>query len=219
MGGQPVVGYNICGTTAGGGCLPNLHVAVSDGEAWSDLGLVVPGLAPNYCALFLDSKNNPTVAWGNSPSNGVAQVVFSTWIGTAWVTSTYPAIDLTAAQGAAADAISVVLDGSGHPFVAYRGDVYHPSTSTNIYVAAWTGTTWDTSYGSIGDPKSSTFDLVLNASNQPIVTVVVLIPAVPTLWNGTSWSFGGGSSSANATATVDSSGNPVMLTSASSSHG
>jgi hypothetical protein len=65
-----------------------------------------------------------TVAWGNSPSSGAAQVVFSTWSGTVWVETTCPAIDLTAAQGIAADLIAVALDSMGRPIVAFRGDAY-----------------------------------------------------------------------------------------------
>ena len=213
---QPVVAYFLCGSAAGGGCIPLLHVAVSDGEAWNDLGQVVSGVGPGNCALFLDAKSNPTVVWGNSPSSGDAQVVFSTWSGTAWVETTYPAIDFAPTQGLAADLIAAALDSKGHPVVAFRADAYSPTTSTNIYVAAWTGTEWDTSYGSIGDMKTSSFDLVLGPADSPIVTVVDTDTSSGAyLWNGTSWSLSAGSSSATASATTDSTGNPVMLTSAS----
>lgn len=217
---QPVVAYTLCGTASGGGCFPLLHVAISDGEAWNDLGQVASGLAAAYCALFLDDKNNPTVAWGETApnGNGGAQVVFSTWNGTAWVNNTYPSIGLTATQGAAVDSIAVALDSTGHPFVAYRGDVYTPSTSTDIFVAAWTGTAWDSSYGSVDDTKSTTFEIVLNGAGQPVVTVGDSDSSSGAyVWSGTSWSFTGGSSASNASATVDSTGSPVMLTSASSS--
>ena len=192
-----------------------------DGEAWSDLGLVASQASG---AELL----RPVPRFQEQPDGRLGQLTvercgavscFLPGLGRPGLYQHLPGHrpDRRSGRGAA-DAISVVLDGLATPFVAYRGDVYTPSTSTNIYVAAWTGTTWDTSYGSIGDPKSSTFDLVLNASNQPIVTVVDNDSASGAyVWNGTSWSFGGGSSSANATATVDSSGNPVMLTSASSS--
>jgi Bacterial Ig-like domain len=213
---QPVVAYFLCGTASGGACIPLLHVAVSDGEAWNDLGQVVSGIGPSNCALFLDANNNPTVAWGNSPSSGAAQVVFSTWSGTAWVETTYPAIDLTAAQGIAADLIAVALNSVGRPTVAFRGDTYTPTLTTNIYVAAWTGTAWD-SYGAVGDVKSSSFDLVLGPAGAPIVTAVDNDTASGAyLWNGTSWSLSAGSSSSNASATTDSTGSPVMLTSAAS---
>ncbi|HVV52507.1 MAG TPA: Ig-like domain-containing protein [Polyangia bacterium] len=211
---QPVVAYNICQTVSGGGCLPLLHVAVSDGQAWNDLGLVVSGIAANGCALFLDATNNPTIAWGKSPSSGTAQVVFSTWSGTAWVTTTYPVIDLTAA-GSTVGSIAVALDSMRRPVVAYRSDIYSPTTSSEIYVAAWTGTAWDTSYGAVGDSNSSTFDLVLGAGEAPIVTVADNdTTSGAYLWSGTSWSFSGGSNSPNASASTDTAGNPIMLSTA-----
>ena len=40
------------------------------------------------------------------------------------------------------------------PVIAYRGDVYSPTMTTNVYVAAWNGSVWDTSFGNIGDPTS-----------------------------------------------------------------
>jgi len=215
---QPVVAYNTCETASGGGCIPLLHVAVSDGEAWSDLGQVTAGVSANYCALFLDSENNPTVAWGNAPSSGAAQIVFSTWNGSTWGT-TYPAIDLTAAQGQGVDSIAVAIDGMGHPVVGYRGDVYTPTTSTNIYVTAWTGTAWDDSYGAVGDTKSSAVDLLLGAAGSPIVTVVDSDTSSGAyLWNGTSWSLAGGASAISGSGTVDSAGSPVVLSILSNSN-
>jgi hypothetical protein len=217
---QPVVAYSLCQTASGGGCSPLLHVAVSDGEAWNDLGLVAAGISARESALFLDDKNHPTVAMGEGApnGNGGAQVAFSTWNGSAWVNTDYPSISLTAAQGVEVDSIAVALDNMGRPFVAYRGDVYSPSISTNIFVVGWTGTAWDSSYGSVDDAQTSTFDLVLNGSGQPVVTIVDSTGnSGAYVWSGTSWSFSGGAAASNASATADTSGNPVMLTSASAS--
>ena len=103
----------------------------------------------------------------------------------------------------------------GHPVVAYRSDIYAPTTTTTeIYVARWTGSAWDTSFGAVGDPSSKTFDIVLNDQNVPIVSVVDSTNASGVfIWGGTSWAFTAGAGATNASLALDVNGSPVMLNS------
>jgi Bacterial Ig-like domain len=216
---QPIVGYTVCGAeNPGNACPPVLHVAVSDGQAWNDLGVVEQGASTDDAAIFLDAANHPSVGWGYETPGGVGEVVFATWDGSAWQSTTYPPIVLPAEAGTNVDAIALTLDSLGHPVVAYRADVVSPTAKTDIYVASWTGTTWDPSLGAVGDPTSKTFDVVMNDEGAPIVSVVNSNNASGAfIWNGTSWAFTAGSGAANASVGLDPSGNPVMLNSITTS--
>ena len=217
---QPIVGYTVCGPgNAGDACPPLLHVAVSDGQGWNDLGVVGQGAAGNNAAIFIDAQNHPTIGWGYGTSANIGEVVFATWDGSAWQTTTYPPITLPATAGTNVDAIAVALDPMGHPVVASRADIYTPTTTkTDIYVASWTGSAWDTSFGAVGDPTSKTFDLVLDENGVPIVSVANTDNTSGVfIWNGTSWAFTAGAGATNASVGLDRSGNPVMLNSVTTS--
>ena len=212
---QPIIGYTVCGPgNSGNSCPPLMHVAVSDGQAWNDLGTPGTGAASNNAAIFVDAQNHPIVAWGYATAAGVGEVAFAAWDGTAWQSTTYPAIVLPAAEGANVDYIALALDSMGRPVVAYRADIYTPTMKTDIYVARWTGSAWDTSMGAVGDPSSKTFDLVVSDQNVPIISVVDTTNVSGVfLWSGTSWAFTAGAGATNASLALDASGNPVMLNS------
>ncbi len=179
------------------------------------------GAAGNNAAIFVDAQNHPSVGWGYGTSANLGEVVFATWDGSAWQTTTYPPITLPATAGANVDAIAVALDAMGYPVVAYRADLYTPTTTkTDVYVAAWTGSAWDTSFGAVGDPTSKTFDLVLDNQGAPIVSAANSDNSSGTYtWNGTSWAFTAGAGATNASVGLDRSGNPVMLNSVTTSLG
>ena len=217
---EPIVGYTVCGPgNAGEACPPVMHVAVSDGQAWNDLGVVGEGAAASNAAIFVDAQDHPNVGWGYQTAASVGEVAFATWDGTAWQTTTYPPITLPATAGTNVDAIAVALDATGRPVVASRADIYTSTTTkTDIYVASWTGSDWDTSFGAVGDPTSKTFDLVLDDRGVPIVSVANTDNTSGVfLWSGTSWAFSGGAGATNASVGRDVSGNPVMLNSLTTS--
>ena len=212
---QPIVAYTVCGPgTPASSCPTIMHVAVSDGQAWNDIGIPGTGAITTDAAIFVDAQNHPIVAWGDETTSGVGEVIFAAWDGTAWQSTTYPPIVLSAAEGVNVDDIALTLDGTGHPVVAYRADIFNPSTKTDIYVASWTGTAWNTSFGAVGDPSSKTFDIVLNDQNEPIVSVVdTTNNSGVFLWTGSSWASTAGAGATNASVALDASGNPVMLNS------
>ena len=213
---QPILGYTVCGPgNSGDQCPLLMHVAVSDGQAWTDLGVPGMGATSSNSTIFVDAKNHPVVAWGYETTAAAGEVLFAAWDGTAWQTTTYPPILLAAASGAAVDAVALAVDAMGYPVVAYRSDIYAPTTTTTeIYVARWTGSAWDTSFGAIGDPSSKTFDIVLNDQNAPIVSVVDSTNASGVfIWGGTSWAFTGGAGATSASLALDVNGSPVMLNS------
>ena len=212
---QPIVAYTVCGVgNAADSCPTVLHVAVSDGQAWNDLGSPGGGASANNTAIFVDAQNHPNVAWGSQTSEGVGEVLFASWNGTAWQTTTYPPILLPATEGTNVDALALAMDSMGRPIVAYRGDLYAPTAKTDVYVAAWTGSIWNTAFGAVGDPNSNTIDLILNDQDVPIVTAVNTDNSSGAfVWNGTSWAFTAGAQAINAAGALDTNGNPVMLNS------
>ena len=214
-----VLGYAVCGAGNGGGssCSDVLHVAVSDQGAWNDLGAVDPTAVPTSSALAVDAQNHPIAAWGFETTASVGEVLFSTWTGSAWNPSTYPPIVLPASEGVSVDRVVLRLDASGNPVVAYRGNVFLPTAGTDIYVAKWTGTAWDTTLGAVGAPASTSFDLILTEQGSPIVSVISGSINGAFLWNGTSWTLTSGVAATNAFAALDAAGNPVMLNSSGTS--
>jgi hypothetical protein len=212
---QPIVGYTVCGVgNSGDACPPVLHIAVSDGQAWNDLGTPGGGGSSNNTAIFVDAQDHPNVAWGSSTSGGVGEVLFASWDGTAWQTSIYPPIMLATSATSDVNALALAIDSMGRPVVAYRGEIYTPAAKTDIYVAAWTGSTWNTTFGAVGDPTSNTIDLLLNNQDVPIVTAVNSDNSSGAfLWSGTSWAFTAGAQATNAAGALDTNGNPVMLNS------
>ena len=144
---QPILGYTVCGPgNSGDQCPLLMHVAVSDGQAWTDLGVPGMGAASSNSTIFVDAKNHPVVAWGYETTGGAGEVLFAAWDGTAWQSTTYPPIILPSGSGTAVDAVALAVDAMGYPVVAYRSDIYAPTTTTTeIYVARWTGSAWDTS--------------------------------------------------------------------------
>ena len=207
---QPVVAYTVCGPGGGmSGCPPVAHVAISDGQAWDDLGTPAPSVDPGSLTLFVDAQNNPNAVWGSA-----GLVEFANWTGTAWVTTTYPAITLTPAQGTYVDMLAITFDSMNRPVIAYRGDVYSPTTTTNVYVAAWNGSVWDTSFGSIGDSVTSSFDILLTDAGNPVVTVANTDSSSGAyVWNGTSWSVTLGAGATEGSGAFDTNDSPVMLNS------
>ena len=212
---QPIVGYTVCGVgNSGDACPPVLHVAVSDGQAWSDLGSPGGGGSSNNTAIFVDAQNHPNVAWGGATRGALGEVLFATWNGTAWQTTTYPPITLTTTATSNVSAIALALDSMGRPVVAYRGEVFTPTDKTDIYVAAWTGGAWNTTFGAVGDPNSNTIDLVLTDQDVPVVTAVNTDNSSGAfIWSGTSWAFTPGAQALNASGALDATGDPVMLNS------
>jgi hypothetical protein len=210
---QPFVAFGVCGpANPGSGCPPVLHIAEGLGQTWNDLGAV--GTVPSFSAyaLFLDSQDHPIVALGTQNASQAGEVDFASWDGTAWQATTYPPITLPSTQATNVDAVAVALDSMARPNVVYRG-VAPASNYSNVYVATWTGTTWDTSLGAVADAKSSAIDIVVNDQDVPIVTVVNTDNTSGAFtWTGIAWSFTAlADSTTTAGAGRDTSGNVVML--------
>jgi|KBSSwiStaDraftv2_1062776.scaffolds.fasta_scaffold66415_2 hypothetical protein len=92
-----------------------------------------------------------------------------------------------------APGFSLVLDAEDHPVVAFTE--FAASTGTAVHVAAWDGTTWNTSIPPIGASGSSSVaraPLVRLAAGNPIVAwrdaKVGGTGVFAALWNGAAWS-------------------------------
>jgi hypothetical protein len=164
----PTVAYAV----VEGGASPssNLHVAHSNGTVWTQLG--APSRVQNHGAngysVALDDKGQPTVAWSETgvTESSALFVHVASWDGAAWQTP-YPPLDALTANGTNAANPRVKLDAMNRPVVAWREN--HPDGTGAIFVARWSGTVWDKSFGDIGIPNSNTYDLALDATGNPIV--------------------------------------------------
>ncbi len=212
---QPFVAYTVCGPgSPANACPPVAHVAFNDGQAWNDLGVPAPDALPG--ALFVDAQNRPTLAWASELPDGSSEVSFATWNGMTW-SPDYPSIRVSSPAAASnVDTLGVALDSMDRPILAYRATIAGSPATSDVYVAAWTGTAWNTSYGSVGAPLAVALDVLVGAGDTPVVTVTSSDRSSGAfVWNGTAWdAFGGSAAAPNPSAGLDAAGNPTMLSAA-----
>ncbi len=184
------------------GCSSAMHVAENDGQGWNDLGQ--PGNAGGQGSIAFNSKSQAVVSWGGVDGATPAAFV-GTWNGTAWDLS-LPPVD---APGDDVGATVLRLDSMDRPYVAFRRDA---GANSDIYVAHWTGSSWDTSFGSLGLTSVQNFDLLLTAQGTPLVG----LQASPGFsgvyqWTGTAWMPSPDAGSSAASLAFDANGNPAMI--------
>lgn len=178
---HPAILYTIC-TFNPAGCLPHLHVAVNVGQGWNDLGEPATDVPSTGASLTLDSQNRPIVATTASTGTGARVVLFS-WTGSAWDSSSFTPIDVPSTAGYYVDATGLRLDSTGNPVVAYRANT---ATSSDVYVARWTGSGWDSRFGGAGLSGMLPFDFILDDQDQPIIGTTSPVNGVTT-WTENAW--------------------------------
>lgn len=184
------------------GCSPELHVAENDGQGWNDLGQ--PGNATGGGSLAFDSKGRTVVSWGGVEGSSAAASV-ATWNGAAWDLS-LPPIDV---PGDDVAATTLRLDAMDRPFLAFRREA---STNSDIYVAHWTGTAWDKSFGNLGLTSVGAFDLLLTAQGAPLVGVQDASGSDGLYeWTGTVWMQAPRFEVSAPSVALDATGNPSMI--------
>lgn len=205
---HPTILYTVCVATMNG-CGAHLHIAVNGGQGWNDLGEPSSDLTAAGASFTLNQQNNPVVSAPAQGSAG-AQVRIYSWNGAAWDGASIAPIDVPNAAGYYVDATAIRLDSTGNPFVAYRANT--PSSS-DVYVARWTGSQWDSSFGGAGVPGTGTagFDFLVDDQGQPIVATTVPVNGVTT-WNNGTWTKRDLAGAQAPFAAIDAGGAPMMLT-------
>jgi hypothetical protein len=207
---HPVIGYSMC-TSGGQGCNPALHIAKHDGQSWNELALPGTGTSPTGASLLIDANGRPVVAYTSS-NGATANVAFATWTGASWDATTPATLTVPTAAGYYVDLTALALDGSGNIFCAYRANT---GSAGDIYVARYTGSTWDGSYGALGAPGSKSFNLVVDDKGSPIVSVINSTSSIDGAftWAGTSWMLNNSAGATGTALTLDANGAPVMVNS------
>lgn len=204
---HPAILYSIC-TFNPSGCASHLHVAMNVGQGWNDLGEPAPDVLSTGASLALDSQNRPIIATTASTGTGAQAVLFS-WTGSVWDRSSFAPIDVPSAAGYYVDATGIHLDSSGKPVVAYRANT---PTSSDVYVARWTGSAWDSSYGGAGLSGMQPFDFILDDQDQPIIGTTSPLNGV-TRWSGSVWTKSAVAGAQTPFVALDSLAAPMMVTS------
>jgi hypothetical protein len=203
---HPAVLYTICTFTTNG-CAPHLHIAINNGQGWADLGEPAANVSSTGASFALDAQNHPFVVATGQTAGGVAQVIFYSWTGSSWDSTSYPSVDVPAAAGYYVDATAVRLDPAGNPVVAYRANT---TTTSDVYVVRWTGTAWDLSYGGAGLSGMQPFDFLLDTQARPMIATAAPVNGV-TAWEGAAWVKHEFSGAPTASAAIDASGAPMMV--------
>ena len=203
---HPAVLYTIC-TFSTNGCAPHLHIAINTGQGWNDLGEPGANVPSAGASFVLDSQNHPFVVTAGQSSGGIAQVIFYSWTGSSWDGASYPPIDVPAAAGYYVDATAVRLDPAGNPVVAYRANT---TTTSDVYVARWTGSAWDSGYGGAGLSGMQPFDFLLDDQARPIVATVTPVNGV-TAWEGSAWVKHDLAGTLAPSAAIDATGAPMIV--------
>jgi len=201
---HPAIIYTQC-VFGSNGCMSKLHVAVNDGQSWNDLGQPAPSAEGFGSSMVIDQNSHPIVSWPGMDGTNPA-VFVATWTGSAWDTSLAP-LHAPFVSGSAIDATTMRLDGSGQLVIAYRENT--PSFS-DVFVARWTGSTWDISFGELGLTSVSNFDLAINDQDNPVVGIVGSTVGLE-VWTGTAWSPGASIGATTPFVTLDSSDYPSMV--------
>ncbi len=180
--GTPVVAWSEANT----GTPSKLNIIVkrwnSATSAWLQIGSS-PNINNNNDAespsLALESNGNPVVAWREFSASGVNNINVKRWNSTfsLWVPfGSSSNLDINTLKGV--DSLSLVLDSSGNPIVAWS-EV--GATNFNIYVKRWNSTItppdWE-QVGGVGVASSLNFNpaenakspsLALDSSGNPVV--------------------------------------------------
>lgn len=217
--GNPVVAFE-----ESDGTQRNVYVKAWNGTAWTQLGgaldvsLSVDASIP---ALALDGAGNPIVAWTEGSGLGPLLLYVKAWNGSAW---TPLGASLNVNGAFSASGVSIALDASGKPFVAWA-EYDSVNLNTDVFVKTWNGSSWV----AVG---AGPLDLVQNEdANAPSIQVdgaglpVVAFGEfdgssgniVVERWNGSSWAQVGGSPDVSLAApaesanlALESNGTPVV---------
>ncbi len=180
-----------------------------DGQSWDDLAFPATLAQPGTSVAF-DSGGKFWVAW-TEYSTPSSEVHVGSWNGSVWDTG-MPVVAATAGSTPADP--EILLDASGYPVVAWRETTSGQSTNTDVFVARWTGTKWDTGFGAVGLRSVTDHSLVLGGNGQPIVGFFNGLGGVST-WSGTAWKtttyISQSSSQTSASVALDASGNPMLV--------
>jgi hypothetical protein len=182
--GRPIVAYSQSTQIGPSVFLQTLKLSAYQNGSWSSpfgSPASYPDAARLGYGLDLDAAGNPTLAW-SEPGTDANYIHVASWTGTSWNT-TYPPLDGTPGATSATHP-SVRVDKSGSPVVTWQENT--TAGAPDVFVARWTGTTWDHSYGSLGLSYASvgSGDLVLDGQSSPVVAWTVSAGSGVATWNG-----------------------------------
>src|SRR5579871_203337 len=158
---------------------------------WVDLGTVngapVNGAAPQ---LVLDPTGQPIVTTLVSGTSAVTVQVAKHVSGTTWDSTSIPSPQThpTAVQ------FGLAIGKTGNLFLAWTENV--SGSLSPVYIARWTGTSWDTSFGHVLNSTTVAAEnptIAVNSQGQPVVrwgeqTGLDAGPGYVATWTGTAWS-------------------------------
>jgi len=185
--GRPVVAYSQPTQVGPSVFLQTLKLATYQKGTWStpfgspasypDAGRLGYGLA-------LDAAGNPTLAW-SEPGTDANYIHVATWTGSSWNTG-YPPLDGTVGATSATRP-HVRVDKSGSPVVSWQES--NSAGVPDVFVARWTGTTWDHALGSLGVSSAyvGSGDLALDAHDSPVVAWSTSTGSGVATWSGSAW--------------------------------
>jgi hypothetical protein len=205
--GFPVVAYTTQ-MQQGAGFAYDVHVSRYDGQSWKDLNLpTTTDVWTDGYGLDVASTGNPTAAWLEGSPNGT-QVHVASYDGAKW--NPFPVLDGVPAAGTNASFPVLRLDSKGLPFVVWREDT---AAGNDLFVAHWNGSTWDSSFGSLGFSGVAQVysdDLVIGPNDSPIVGWYTAAGTGVATWS-TKWNLSSNSAGSGASVGVDASGRPVLV--------
>lgn len=136
-------------------------------------------------ALALGADGAPVTAWPEAQGSSPSTMHVARWTGTAW-DSGYGQLDAVAAAGTSAYNPTLAFSPAGDLFLAWQ----EPNPSAfGVFTARWSGSAWDTSYGSAGVIGASVPALKFGADGRPVIAVSASTSTgVVARWTGTSWS-------------------------------
>ena len=212
---RPIVAHDTASVETAG--IPaTVSVSKHDGQSWSPLGAAIPTAGGH--TLAVDAAADPVLAYTTPTANGVA-IAVRAWKAGAWQ-APLPPLDALAAAGSDALTPHLRLDIDDRPFVAWKETL--GASAAEIFVARWTGTAWDRSFGGLGFSTAGGLDLELITSGVDPVDAVATPVATPVLgwqselgfgvsiWEGTRWTRSAPFAACAPRVELDATGRPLM---------
>jgi len=195
----------------------------ADGSGQESVNISTNTGASGWPSLYLDSSENPYIAWEDNSLGDGHHIYYLKWNGNEWVDadgSGQESINIPKTSGSSYRA-SICLDSSGNPHIAWKD--YAPG-NFEIYYLKWSGVEWVDADGSgqesINISNSSTDSyhpsLCLDSSGKPHIAWFEGISGNSEIyylkWNGNEWvdADGSGQESINISTNTGSSKDPSL---------
>jgi hypothetical protein len=139
-------------------------------------------------AIVVAPDDNPIIAWSEAEganTGNPSDIHVAKWTGTAWDQS-YGLLSGQQGTGTNANSPRLAVATAGQFFVAWAET--NQSSVSSIYVARWTGASWDLGYGGIGQPGAQQPSLRVGPTGLPLVAWPgTLNTGGLSRWTGTAW--------------------------------